>query len=84
MQELKKVLVFRPRFLGDIILSTGLAEAIHSHNPEAEIWFLVEDPYQSVLQNHQQVAGILSLDPKQKDKPLYLLDFQKKNSLPPV
>ena len=78
MKEIKKVLILRPRFLGDIILSTGLAEFIHRHNPEAEIWFLVEDPYQSVLQNHQQVAGILSLDPKQKDNPLYLLDFQIK------
>jgi ADP-heptose:LPS heptosyltransferase len=75
MTEFKKILILRPRFLGDLILATGLVEVIHQNNPQAEIWFLTESAYAEALEHHPQVAGVISLDARQKNNPFYLLGF---------
>ena len=42
MKPINKVLLIRPRFLGDLILVTGLAEVFHQDSPKAEVWVLTE------------------------------------------
>ena len=44
-QTINKILIIRPKFLGDLILATGLIEVIHQNNPQAEVWFLSESGY---------------------------------------
>ncbi len=71
----QKILIIRPRFLGDLILATGLVEVIHHDNPEAEVWFLTETGYSEALDNHPKIAGVLKLDSKKKNNPFYLWSF---------
>ncbi len=73
--SLRKILLVRPRFLGDLILATGLVDVIHQNNPEAEVWFLAEDNYAEALAHHPKVAGIIPFDAKRKNNPFYLFSF---------
>jgi len=75
MEEIKKILLVRPRFLGDLILATGLVDVIHQNNPEAKVWILSETGYAEALVHHPRVAGIITFDAKRKNNPFYLLDF---------
>jgi ADP-heptose:LPS heptosyltransferase len=75
MREIKKILLVRPRFLGDLILATGLVEVIHQNNPEAKIWFLTEEAYGEALSHHPQIAGVISFDAKRKNNLFYLFNF---------
>jgi len=73
-----KILIIRPRFLGDLILATGLIGAIHQDCPGAEIWFLTEEGYSEALQNHPGLAGVLRFEPRKKNNPFYLWSFFRK------
>lgn len=72
---IKKILIIRPRFLGDIILATGLVDVLRQGNPNAEVWFLTELGHAEVLQGHPGIAGVLSFDTRRKNNPVYLLKF---------
>jgi ADP-heptose:LPS heptosyltransferase len=78
VNEIKKILLIRPRFLGDIILATGLAEGILKSNPKAEIWLLTESAYSEVLAHHPKISGVIDFDAKRKNNLFYLFDFYKK------
>lgn len=71
----KKILIVRPRFLGDIILATGLPDVLHRENPSMEVWFLAEKSYAEALQDHPGVVGILPFDVQLKNNPIYLWKF---------
>jgi ADP-heptose:LPS heptosyltransferase len=73
VKEINKILIIRPKFLGDLILATGLVEVIHQNNPQAEVWFLSESGYTEALTHHPKVAGVFALDAKRKNNPFYLL-----------
>lgn len=75
--NLTKVLLIRPRFLGDIILATGLTEAIHQQSPQTEVWALVEKDYAEVLDHHPGFGGVLSFNALQKNNPFYLWKFYR-------
>lgn len=75
MNESNKILIVRPKFLGDLILATGLAEVVLQNNPKAEIWFLTESGNAEVLHHHPKISGVLSYDAKRKNNPFYLLSF---------
>src|SRR5260221_5198204 len=77
MSDLKKILILRPRFLGDLILATGLADVIHRDQPATEVWYLTESGYSETLDHHPQVAGVISFDAKRKNNPFYLLEFYR-------
>ena len=73
-----KILVLRPRFLGDLILTTGLPGLLKKARPGAQVWFLAESAYAEVLQAHPQVDGVLEFDGKRKNNFFYHLGFLKK------
>ncbi len=73
VKDIHKILIIRPKFLGDLILATGLVEVIHQNNPQAEVWFLSESGYTEALKHHPKIAGVFTLDPKHKNNPFYLL-----------
>ncbi|HXL72222.1 MAG TPA: glycosyltransferase family 9 protein, partial [bacterium] len=75
MKEIKKILIVRPKFLGDLILATGLAEVIHQNNPQAEVWFLTENGYIEALAHHPKISGVIAFDAKRKNNPFYLWEF---------
>ena len=77
MEPPKKVLVIRPRFLGDIILATGLAEVLGQNWPGAEVWYLAESRYAEVLDHQPFIHGILNFDFEKKNNLLYLWRFYR-------
>ncbi len=70
-QTYEKILIIRPRFLGDLILATGLPGIFRAANPKAQVWFLTGAPYAPVVAGHPHVAGVLTLDPARKGNPFY-------------
>ncbi len=77
MISLEKVLIIRPRFLGDLILATGLVNVLRQENPNREVWFLTEQPYSEALQNYPGVAGVLAFEARRKNNPFYLWGFYR-------
>lgn len=73
----QKILILRPRFLGDLILATGLPGIFRAANPKAQVWFLTESPYASALEGHPHVSGVLALDPARKGSPFYQLKLYR-------
>ncbi len=49
---LQKVLIMQTASLGDVILSTSLAETLHKHFPLAMIDYLVKNPYEELFNSH--------------------------------
>jgi ADP-heptose:LPS heptosyltransferase len=54
-----RVLVTRLRYLGDIIISTPVISALRKCFPDAEIYYLAEAPYVSLLRDHPDLDGII-------------------------
>jgi len=73
--DLKNILVIRPRFLGDIILASGLAEAVKSILPEARVSFLAQAPFAEALRHDPTWDEILSFDFSRRNRPAYLFGF---------
>lgn len=75
---MKKILLIRPRFLGDLILATGLARVFRDQDPQAQVWVLTEKAYAEALQGHPELAGVLAFDTSRKNDPFYLFGFYRK------
>ncbi len=73
----RKILLLRPRFLGDVILSSGIPQILRSAGKDVEVWYLVESPYAEALMHHPGVAGLLTLDPARKNNPFTLWKLGK-------
>jgi len=62
--KIKKILLLRPRRLGDIILTTPALRALKSALPSAKIFFLLESPYQRLIQGNGLVEEVIAIPPK--------------------
>ncbi|MBN2071312.1 MAG: glycosyltransferase family 9 protein [Candidatus Krumholzibacteriota bacterium] len=58
-----KILVTRLRFLGDVIITTPVLEALGRKYPGAEICYLAQPGYADILRNHPVLRGIIELQP---------------------
>ncbi len=56
-----RVLLTRLRYLGDVILTTPVITALKRGYPEAEIHYLAEYPFASVLEHHPGISGVIEL-----------------------
>jgi ADP-heptose:LPS heptosyltransferase len=54
-----RILLTRLRYLGDIILTTPVIDALGECFPGSEIWYMAEPPHSSVLERHPGLAGII-------------------------
>jgi heptosyltransferase-2 len=54
-----RVLIIQTASLGDVILSTSLAETLHNLSDDFEIDFLIKDGYQGLFENHPFVKEVL-------------------------
>jgi heptosyltransferase-2 len=61
---LKKILIIQTASIGDVILSTALAEKLHTYYPEAAIDFLVKKGMETLFSGHPFVKNILIWDKK--------------------
>jgi ADP-heptose:LPS heptosyltransferase len=78
MEAARKFLVLRPRFLGDLILATGLIPILRRDHPDNRVWFLTESSYAEALEGHPDLSGVLSLDVSRKNNPFYLWGFYRR------
>ncbi len=60
----KKVLLLRPRKLGDTILATLLADALKRAKPHWEIHYLVERPYAPLFEEHPSIDRVIKMPRK--------------------
>jgi len=60
LQTIQRILISRLRFMGDIILTTPLLHQVRHFYPQAQITYLAEKPYHTLLENNPNVDQILS------------------------
>ncbi len=58
---IKNIFVSRLRFMGDIILTTPLLQALSKAYPDAKITYVTEEPFHQLLENHPYVDRIIAL-----------------------
>ena len=74
---MKKFLIIQTASIGDVILSTALAEKLHASYPDAVIDFLVKKGMEALFKGHPFVKNVLVWD-KKKDKYLNLIRLLSK------
>ena len=57
--SVKRALVIRSRFLGDLCLTTPVLDHLRRHAPQAEIDYLAEAPYAPVLEDDPRIDHLL-------------------------
>lgn len=62
IEKLQKILISRLRFMGDIILTTPLIQALAQAYPQTHLAYLAETPYISLLENHPDLREIIPFD----------------------
>lgn len=60
LSKINRILIYRARFMGDVILTTPLLHVLRKHFPQSKITYLAESPYQTLLENHPDVDEILT------------------------
>jgi len=71
----QNLLVIRPRYMGDIILATGIVSAAKAARPNAKVTFLTDAHFADILLGHPDVDDVLSFDTSRKNNILYLWRF---------
>lgn len=64
--EIKKILIIRLRFTGDVLLTTPVIRTLRLHFPNAYIVYLTEKLYEDVLSGNPNLNKVLTLDFKSK------------------
>lgn len=78
---MKKILIIQTASIGDVILSTGLAEKLHQYYPEAALHILVKKGMESLFSGHPFIKEVLVWDKKnQKYRNLFHLLQQIRHS----
>ena len=70
---LKQVLIIQTASLGDVILSTALAESLHNLYPDLKIDYLIKNGYQGLFAGHPFIRKVHTFD---KSKGKYRNIFQ--------
>lgn len=65
MKTPKRILLVKPSSMGDIIHALPVVSAIHAHWPEAEIRWLIQPVWRSLVEEHPGISGTI-LFPREK------------------
>lgn len=63
--DIRRILVSRLRFLGDVVLTTPLLRALRQSFPQAHLAYLVEKPYSHILEQNSCLDEIQILEKKE-------------------
>jgi heptosyltransferase-2 len=73
----EKILIIQTASIGDVILSTGLAESLHLHYPDAIIHYLVRAGYEPLFTAHPFIDKVWTWDKRKgKYRSLFKLALQ--------
>jgi heptosyltransferase-2 len=78
---LNNFLIIQTSSLGDVVLSTALAETLHSNFPDSKIDFLIKKGYESLFNGHPFVNKVITWDKKHdKYKNLLRISAEVRNA----
>jgi len=63
---LNRILIIQTASLGDVILSTSVAESLHKLYPTCKIDYLIKKGYENLFENHPFINSVLLWNKKQK------------------
>ncbi|GAG32755.1 unnamed protein product, partial [marine sediment metagenome] len=66
----RKVLVLQTAFIGDLMMTTPLLEALHRGLPEAEVHLLVSPPAAELMEGDPRVNRVIVYDKRNKESGL--------------
>jgi heptosyltransferase II len=66
----QKILVVQTAFIGDVVLTTPLLDALHQQYPDAEIDIVVTPAAAALLQNHPSLHEVMAYDKRGRDSGL--------------
>jgi len=72
-----RILVIRFSSLGDIVLTTPVLSALRENFPDAQIDFLLKEPYTSLLANHQSKCNTVMLPDSVRENDMDFYRFSK-------
>lgn len=77
-EKVRKILVCQLRQIGDVMLSTPVAELLAQKFPDAEIHYFTEKKCVPVLENNPYISKIWALDKKELSNPVKEFAFYRK------
>jgi ADP-heptose:LPS heptosyltransferase len=72
-RKIRRILVSRLRFMGDVLLTLPAVRALKAAFPDARIDYLTQRPYNALIENHPDIGDVLVLDSKDFPSQLRLL-----------
>ena len=63
-----KILIVRPRRIGDIVMTTPALTLLKKHFPKAGLTYLVEEPYRRLVEGHPALDRVIAIPQKQRFK----------------
>ena len=62
LREIKKILIIQQKPFGDILLNTGYLPELRRHFPQAEIDYLIQWPYVTVMEDNPHLDNLIIMD----------------------
>lgn len=62
LKEIKRILIIQQKPFGDILLNTGYLPTLRSHFPEAQIDYLIQRPYLTILEDNPYLDHLIIMD----------------------
>lgn len=66
IDKLRKILVIQYKPFGDVLLNTAYLPALRSRCPNAEIHYLVQEPYSAILEDNPLLDELLLMEKRKK------------------
>ena len=66
IKQIKKILLIQYKPFGDVLLNTGYFEALREKFPDAQIDFLVQKPYATLLVDNPHIDNLVLMQKKKK------------------
>ena len=62
LSEIRKILIIQQKPFGDILLNTGYFAELRRHFPEAQIDYLIQKPYATILEDNPYIDNLVLMD----------------------
>ena len=71
LSRVKRILIIQYKPFGDVLLNTAYLPALRAAFPDSEIDYLVQRPYDVILQDNPNLHGLLIMERRKKGTPGY-------------
>lgn len=66
LKTIKRIVIIQYKPFGDILLNTGYLPTLREHFPDAQIDYLIQKPYLTILQDNPHIDNLVLMEKKQK------------------